>query len=358
MIEHQRGQTLPLTLAGVIAMLIFAFFGINYANTLRWQVRAQNAADAAAQAILTLQTQQFNEMTATLYAAAVEEYRIRHLLNAMVLAAHGNGGCNNGAVASKLPGGCNYILISQLEPAYYAAVGRYSGDVLALHQVTASLSFTNVKTDALALMAKIGDCTSSLGDSGNCAFKYGTPVIGTRADTESVFMDASGVIKPTPGNQTPLASTVSSPGSPPLNTALFAPLQVEVYACATVPSLVPSFFGLTFPPFTAVARGAATPVMVEEDWLQPGTIYNPYAVPQAPYQPPENFLNNAVIKDASGYDWYNLDYGGNGVVAVAGQHFINSVLRDEFSVYIGWWNSIPIHPFSGHKSTAAMGCST
>lgn len=351
--EGQRGQTLPLTLGGIIAIIVFGFFAINYANTLRWQVRAQNAADSAAQAILSLQTQEFNQMTATLYAAAVEEYRIRHLLNGMVLAANSQGGCVGGASAGLAPAGCDYIE-QALESQYSAAVGRYTGDVLTLHQVTASMNLGNFTKDALVLLAKIRDCHSSLG--GDCAFKYGTPLIQVRTDTRAVYMDANGVIKPSPGHQTALASAVGTLNSPPLNTNLFAPVQIEVYACASVPSLIPSFMQWKFAPFTAVARGAATPVMVEEDWLQPGVIFNPFPG-GIPYQPPEKYLSGgATVTDGNGYNWYDLNFGGNGVVAVGTSGFSFKLTRDEFSVYVGWWNSIPIHAFGGQKDLGAMGC--
>jgi hypothetical protein len=351
--ERQRGQTLPLALGGVIAIVVFGFFALNYANTLRWQVRAQTAADSAAQAILSLQTQQFNVMTATLYATAVEEYRIRHLLNGMVLAAHGQGGCVSGSNrALRSSTGCDTVERA-LQGQFSAAVGRYTGDVLNLHQATVNMNFTNFTDDATALMTQIKACTSALG--GDCAFNYGTPIIQPRTDTRAVYMDANGVVYPNPSNQTALASTV---GTPPLNTNLFAPAEVEVYACATVPSLIPSFMGWSFPPFTAVARGAATAEMVELDWLQPGTITNPFT-PGVAYQPQENYLSGGLnITDSSGYDWYDLNFGGNGVVAVAGEHFVNTITKDEFSVYLGWWNSIPIHPFGGEKDKSAMGCAS
>jgi hypothetical protein len=144
---------------------------------------------------------------------------------------------------------------------------------------------------------------------------------------DAVYMDANGVLKPSPGNQTALATSV---GSPSLNINFFAP---------------------------AVARGAATPVMVEEDWLQPGTITNPFT-PGVAYQPPDYYLNGGVtVTDTTGYDWYDLNFGGNGVVvAVDGAHFVNTITTDEFSVYLGRWNSIPIHPFGGPKDLSAMGC--
>jgi hypothetical protein len=295
-------------------------------------------------------------MTAALYATAVEEYRIRHLLNGMVLAAHQQGGCVYATpqLLARQPDGCDYIETS-LEAYYTAAVGRYTADVLTLHQITATMNFANFSKDAQALLTKIGSCSSTF--SGECAFSYGKLLIEQRTDTEAVYMDANGVLKPSPSNQTALASSVSTVTSPPLNLNLFAPARVEVYACATVPSLIPRFLFWQFPPFKAVARGAATPVMVEEDWLQPGAIVNAYT--SALYQPVEKYLiGGAKVTDLTGYDWYNLDYGGNGVVAVAGAHFSSKLLVDEFSVYVGWWNSIPIHPFSGLKSTVAMGCTT
>ena len=58
----QRGQVLPVWAMGIVAMLIVTMAVVRYSDMVRWQVRAQNAADAAAQAIVALQTQQFNEM--------------------------------------------------------------------------------------------------------------------------------------------------------------------------------------------------------------------------------------------------------------------------------------------------------
>ncbi len=97
--HRQRGQVLPVWAMGIVAMLIVTMAVVRYSDMVRWQVRAQNAADAAAQAIVALQTQQFNEMEMTLYAADVEEYRIRNILYALELTAYGNGGCRSTAPA-------------------------------------------------------------------------------------------------------------------------------------------------------------------------------------------------------------------------------------------------------------------
>jgi len=335
MMHQQRGQTLPLMLAGTIAMLVFGFFALNYGNTLRWQVRAQSAADAAAQAILTLQTQEFNSMNTALYAADVEEYRIRQILNGMVLASHGQGGCGNQAQCD--------VYETQLEAHYDVAVSRYTDDVMTLQRVTATLNYANVANDAQALLARIRDCTSSLG--GDCAFHYGALAINPRQGTQLVDMDSKRIIYPYPGKAT---------GASGVNQQLFAPVEVEVSACAVVPSLVPSFMGWKFAPFRAIARGAATPVMVEQDWLQPGTLLNPYT--NLPYQPREQYTSGPFNS------WYDLDFGGNANVVVGspGSQGYGSTLTTTgfFSVYIGWWNSIPIHAFTGPKPTGALGCTS
>jgi hypothetical protein len=317
-------------------------------NTLRWQIRAQNAADAAAQALLAVQTQQFNEMNAALYATAVEEYRLRHTLNAMVEASHGIGGCNFSPAKTDagLPG-CATVEAT-LETEYNASLARYSADLLTLHQLTATLDYPHVVADANAVMTQIRSASSPVG--GDTAFTYGTPIIQQRTDTEAVSMDGDAVLKPSPGHPTAAAAGT-------LNENLFAPLEVETYACAKVPSIFPSFLSWVFPPFTAVARGAATPVMVEEDWLQPGSIPNPFT--NKPYQQPEAELGSTTLTDPiSGYDWYDLNFGGNGAIAILNQGFNYGVTTDEFSVFVGWWNAIPIHAFGPPKTTAEMGCPT
>jgi hypothetical protein len=347
-LHAQRGSTLPLALGGIVAMLAFAFFALNYANTLRWQIRAQSAADAAAQAMLAVQTQQFNEMNAALYATAVEEYRLRHTLNAMVEASHGIGGCDyrNPQSGAGLPG-CATVEAT-LETEYNASLARYSADLLTLHQITATLDYDHLTADMNAVMTQIRSTSSPV--SGDPAFTYGTPIIQERTDTEAVSMDGDAVLKPSPGH-----GTTSAAGT--LNENLFAPIEVETYACTQVPSIFPSFLSWIFPPFTAVARGAATPVMVEEDWLQPGSIPNPFT--NKPYQQPEAALGTTTLTDpSSGYDWYDLNFGGNGAIAIANEGFSYGVTTDEFSVFIGWWNAIPIHAFGPAKSAAAMGCTS
>src|SRR5512146_2329914 len=56
----ERGQTLPFWAIGTMASLALLFFLANYVNAVSWQMRAQNAADSAASAMLSIQANVFN----------------------------------------------------------------------------------------------------------------------------------------------------------------------------------------------------------------------------------------------------------------------------------------------------------
>jgi Flp pilus assembly protein TadG len=344
-LECQRGQALPMAAFGLIAMLIFAYFALDFGNGIRWQIRAQNAADSAAQAVLSLQTQDFNEMTAVLYASAVEEYRIRRILNGIMLTEYNAGGCSPNPAAA--PGvdvsSCN-VVYTTLRDQYLKAVARYTQDVITLNRITATLNYSGVVNDSKTLTQHIQDqCNGAVG--GDCNFKYHV-VVGSRDDTETVEMDALGILKPSFGRQT---------GASGVNPLLFAPLKIEVDVCTTVNPVMPSFFAYQPKPYHAIARGAATAVMVEQDWLQPGIIVNPFSGGK-PFQRAETYVTGVTHPD--GYDWYNLNYGGNATAADATLNFYRAGLfTDEFSAQLGWWNSIPIHPWTGPQSDSSLGCS-
>ena len=339
----QRGQALPLSLFGIIAMLIFAFFALDFANGIRWQIRAQNAADSAAQAVLSLQTQEFNEMTAVLYAAAVEEFRIRRLLNGIILTEYNAGGCaSSGNPPGRSVSACNSVF-SSLRNQYQKAVARYTQDIVALNGVTAGLNYANVTTDSRALLNQMStNCGGSV--AGDCSFKYVLSV-GTRDDTQSVDADALGILKPSLGRVT---------GPSGVNPLLFAPLKVEVDVCTTVQPVMPGLFSYKPQAYHAIGRGAATAVMMEQDWLQPGAIVNPFNGGNF-FQPDETYVTGVSHPD--GYDWYNLDFGGNTAVPNETQNVYSSgVFTDEFSEQLGWWGSIPIHPWTGQQTDTALGC--
>ena len=337
MMERQRGQVLPLWLFGSLAMLVFLFFLFSYAYTISWQVRAQNAADAAAQAVLALQTQQFNQMEVMLYTSAVEEYRVRRLLNGMLLAAHNQGGCTDDAACE--------TTFRTLRSNFLTSTQRYTNDVILTQRVTDNMSFDTVHSDAQALITRLTSgsyCTNNMG--GDCAFNYNIVDFSPRTDgLETVAMDALGYVVPTFDHRTAAAN---------VNPNLFVPARVEVAVCAKVPPLIPGFFNFTPQPFYAIGRAAATAVMVEQDWMQPGQVINP--ITSGVFQADEHYV---AAPGANAYDWYGVDYGGNTNQAYESYNvFAFELTSDEFSAQLGWWNSIPIPTYKGALSAGQVGC--
>lgn len=343
--ERERGQVLPLYAIGIGMLLMLLSFGLNYANVLTWQVRAQNAADAAAQSILAIQTQQFNNMEASLYATAIEEYRARMLLNGMIMAVHNQGGCFDPTQpATSVQAECESVY-EALRPAFLLSVGRYTNDVELVNQITANMSFSSLQSDANALLGRLEDCNGP--GSGDCAFNYTILSLVPRSGLGTVEMDALGILKPSLNTQ---------PGPANENDQLFGPAQVEVAVCARVAPLFPSILGFTLPTFQASARSASAAVMVEEDWLQPGTIANPWT--GNVFQPAEPALSGASDPlDDTGYDWYAVNYGGNRAEAFPSANgYREGLFVDEFSAQLGWWNSVPIHSYAGAATSKQLGC--
>jgi hypothetical protein len=327
---------------GIVAMLIVTMAVVRYSDMVRWQVRAQNAADAAAQAIVALQTQQFNEMGMTLYAADVEEYRIRSILYAMELTAYGDGGC-------AIDNSCTTRYAS-LETQYLKAVARYNNDVILLDRVTGNMDFTTMTSDANALLSDLSNpalCGKQGG--GDCAFGYSLVSFTGRTPVYGVQMDARAFIKPSLGGHMTPAGT--------LNPSL-DPVTVEVAVCADVPSPVPAFMSFQPAPHRVIARAAATAVMMEQDWFQPGSLTNPWT--QSYYQPVEYPSGSASTDGTTDQkDWYSVDFAGNGSVASQSQNgYTFAVYSNEFTAYLGWWNAVPVRPQSGTLADNQLGCSS
>jgi hypothetical protein len=164
----ERGQLLPMWSMGVIATLVLAFLALNYANSVRWQIRAQNAADSAAQAVVGIQAERWNMMTELLYASNVEEYRIRRQLDSMLLATNFSGGCSMDIGGQYSPlveyrgpnfystneGTCNRAYIDEHDN-FLRAVNRYTKDVGLLHSVAYQATRTNWQSDATSVIRSI-----------------------------------------------------------------------------------------------------------------------------------------------------------------------------------------------------------
>lgn len=87
----QRGQTIPFWVFSIILSLTLSLFVMNYTNTVRWHVRAQNAADAAALAAMSGEAAMYNQRMLAQYAAAYDEYRLQSILLSLANAANSVG---------------------------------------------------------------------------------------------------------------------------------------------------------------------------------------------------------------------------------------------------------------------------
>ncbi len=310
-------------LFGTLTALTLLFFLINYANVLRWQVRAQSAADAAASGAISVQSTQWNQMLVLLYSSSIEEWRIRRLLDMMLLTLRGSGGC--GAA------GWNLCVqdYAKMYDAYQKAVQRYTVDVTLMQRVS-SATFSDYSNDARHLVDLFArNCGATTG--GDCAFSYTLNDFSPRASgLQDVQQDGLGFWI---GGGT--TATVKQD---------LQPAQLEVVVCHDVPPLIHNFFGLQFGNFRAIGRAAATTVLTTQEWLQPGSITNPWSA--APFQTTEYYDADGVAGVSS--DWYMVDFSGNDTQTFTQYGAINEAIRvNEFTTFTGWWSSVPVRPYRG-----------
>ena len=223
----QRGQTLPLWTLSIAATLAVLFFLTNYASMVRWQIRAQNAADSAAAAGIATDANMYNETSTLQFAAAVQETRMRYTLQAIVNTIDDPSGCGSACDAD----------YTKLVAAYATAASKYGQVVSSLQkaQPLAQGGLANGADKAVALAST--NCAVF-----DCAFTY-TLKINAAAET------------------------------------------VDVVACKKVPFLSPALFGLASgASFTALGRRVATLALASETFV-PGSV-NP--VTGTPYQPDES----------------------------------------------------------------------
>ncbi len=368
--EGERGQVIPIWIGAALTTFALMFFGLNYANAIRWQLRAQNAADAAAQGVLAIQTQRWNLMLETLYATNVEEYRIRHLLDGLLLSVDDSGGCTFDVAGYGLGnpnfsnGTCSETYAT-LNAAYIKAVTRYTNDVMLLNDVTTPATNLAWENDAQSLVKHLSNSnycnTASVPANptayepagGDCALTYTIPPDGIRFATglEAVEMDAYGDLVPG------LGRVAKNNGPDSERADLFAPGEVDIVTCAVVPPVVPAFGPFQAKPYYAVGRAAAEAVQVEQDWFEPGALTDPVRslLPNALFQPHEIYNGVAPNVQPTPNDWYDVDFGGNSAIATAYQglpFFSEPFNVNEMSARLGWWNAIPIEPFSTQVSIA------
>ena len=246
-LEHQRGQTMPFWVIGVLIALSALFFLSNYINAVVWQIRAQNAADSAASTSLAVTANLWNEETTILYSAALDEYRIRYLNQALLNTIEGQG-CSPATCSSDYT-----TLLNELN----AAVGGYDSDIQLLRQGN---NFTEggQQADQKKADKLVGSDCSNANDY-TCSFTF----------TETATSSTGGGGK----------KSGSDLG------------EAEYVACKQM-----SYFGSALlnlghaGTYKVVGRGAAAVIPANTEAFNPGTQVNPAT--NAAYQPVEHWATS------------------------------------------------------------------
>lgn len=222
---NERGQTIPFWAFATLGVLALMLTVLNYGAQVYWNVRAQTAADSAAAGALSVQANILNEETTILYAAAVDEYRLRELNQAILNTLNQQGGC-------KALGTCttNYPILTA---AFSQASKNFSADIQLLAQANqfSQGGQSNHKNEAQSLLGNCGGNNTTSGATSNAfdtAFCY--TVVGGNTN----------------GN-----------GNNGGNNTL-SPLPIAVVACRTQPYVGGAVAGTSAGTFTAVAASAAT----------------------------------------------------------------------------------------------------
>lgn len=288
MLSASRGQSIPFWTMATVGVLVMMLFVLNYALDVTWTVRAQNAADSAASATHSAIANVYNEESLLIYAASVDEYRLRALNQAILNTINHNGGCS-----PTIGGSCeqNY---NQLTAAYVQVAKNYA-DLVSLMGQANQITQGGQDQAARKVFSLINNC----GASGSiayfdCAFAYQYINYGNAH---------------THGNNA-------------------TPATVQIVACRTVPWIGGGLLG-TGSTFNAVATGAsAIAAVATEKFVPSGT--NPLT--NQPYQADERswfgysvpFPSPAYVVDfdAPGQpleidvNWYSaVPYANNSTVA-------------------------------------------
>jgi hypothetical protein len=370
--HRSRGQVFPLWIVAVLTTLTLSFLALDYGNSVRYQIRAQNAADAAAQALMSIQTQRFNETTMMLYASNVEEFRLRNLLNGILLSLSNSGGCTLTSTTNSVSA-CNAVA-SALIPNYIASSNRYTADAGRLNDAASSMSLANWEADARLKLAKLttycnsdtttipkaggGDCGPAIPGSG---LKYTLNFIGTRNNginqvgnsTYDVYVPNLGLTMNTNGLNAANENPSVDPGF------------VDVTACITVPPIIPTFGFLHLTPVQVMGRAGATAVAMTSEWMMPEMVTDTARSPATTFQMKEVYTSPDYTDSVSGNNWYDVDYGGTqwtitpvyyaslNATILRYESFVNN---DELSANLEWWSSIPYDPVQIDATPPAPSC--
>ncbi len=291
--RYERGQTLPFWAIGTMLVLSLLFFLANYVNAVTWQIHAQNAADSAASAMLSIQANVWNEESTILYSAAVDENRIRYLNQAILNTISGAGQCD------PTPGASCDLDYQSLVSEYNVALNGFTDDVHLIGQAD-QLSQGGQQADERKALNAFGSGCGSSGGGVDCSFAY-------------TSLDASQLSTKTHGKNQ------------------FAPQRVDLVVCHNVPYFLPQLFSFASgATYQAVARAAAAVIPANSEAFDPGSTINPATA--QPYQPQEPQWANAFQAPL-----YTVDFSS-------------------LVVHLNWYTAAGVHPYSGSISSGSYSC--
>jgi putative Flp pilus-assembly TadE/G-like protein len=296
-LESQRGQTLPFWVIGVLISLSLLFFLSNYANAIAWQVRAQNAADSAASSALSVQANVYNEYTILLYSAAVDEYRLRVLNQALLNTLYGQGGCGNPGSPS---GTCASDYATLLKE-YYESLSGYTDDIHLLDQAN-NVTQGGQNTDQQKALGMMGTgCVQS--NDYSCQFAI-------TALNAQAYTNSNGV-----GNN----AGYIGPGDN----------EIDVIACKNISYFGSGLLKIKFASYPVLGRAAAAVIPAHSEQFNPGKQINSQT--GQVFQPVERqwAADNAPA--------YQIDFSG-------------------LTASLNWYTAGAIRPFATNVTSSSYTC--
>jgi len=227
--ENSRGQTLPFWVLSVLLSFALVFFVFNYTNTMRYQVRAQNAADSAAVAALAQDANAINSVQTLMYALSVQELTIR--------------GIN--AATNKILGDTNVCPhdASGAPDLVHAGTCLTNLTTLVNEYATATSQYDAVFNQLTSASASLATLATNTGQNPNNAVKqfFTNNCLALNTDCSFVYT-----------TQVDAAITTATP------------LTITETACKTVQTTAADFLMLRRPSFYALGRTKVTlaPVLV------------------------------------------------------------------------------------------------
>lgn len=244
MLGDERGQTFPFWTFATASVLAMMLFVLNYSATTAWNLRAQDAADSAAAGDVSVAANVANEETTLAYAAAVAEYRLRILNQAILNTIAHNGGCT-----ATVGGTC--------EQNYNVLLAAFNSTLTSLQNDHQMLQRAN---------------QFQQGGQQQAQAKAASIATGSQCGTGS-------------GNECGFAYTILAGSATGSSTT-------EVIACRNVPYVATSLLGIKSPTFQAVGHSASGVGIGATETFHPAAT-NPQT--GAAYQPTETSWNGQTL---------------------------------------------------------------